>query len=320
MAVRITDPGLQTTVQDLGRPGLSHIGVARSGAADTLSLRIGNRLVGNPDAAAALEMTLRGGEYLFEQDGLVAVTGAPAPIELRGAAASARAVPMWRAAHIRAGERLVIGPTSRGARGYLCIAGGIDTEPVLGSRATHLASGIGGLDGRALSVGDVLPIGAPRADAPHTPSKLDVFEDLFLDTLRVTPGPHVSLAGGVQALTHTDFTVSASSDRMGVRLEGPRLHAAARGRMITEGMPDGAIQVPESGQPIILLPDRPTTGGYPVIACIASVDLPACGQLRPWQRIRFELITIDEARRLYQEREALLDRVLPPVLASKNRP
>jgi antagonist of KipI len=269
--------------------------------------------------SAALEMTLRGGEYLFEQDGLVAVTGAPAPVELRGPAEGARAVPVWRAIHARAGERLAIGPTTRGARVYLCIAGSIDVEPVLGSRATHLASGIGGLDGRALRAGDVLPIGAPVADAPHAPSKLDVCEDVFRDTLRATPGPHASLAGGAQALTHTGFTVSASSDRMGVRLDGPRLAAAARGRMITEGMPDGAIQVPESGQPIILLPDRPTTGGYPVIACIASVDLPACGQLRPGQRIRFELITLHEARRLYHEREALLDRVLPPVLASKDR-
>jgi KipI family sensor histidine kinase inhibitor len=314
--VRVLVPGLASTVQDLGRPGHAAIGVSPSGAADEVSLRAGNRLVGNRDRAAAIEMTLTGYEAEFTRECRVALTGSPCDATIIGPRGQ-RALPHGAAHRVGAGERVRVGRIAGGARAYLCIDGGIATPPVLGGRATHVASGLGGLDGRALRAGDVLPLGEPGAPPPATTDAWRALSKGAISrrTLRMTRGPHADAFGprALDTLAAHEFTVADQSDRTGIRLLGPAIAPPHGGRMLTEGMPPGAIQVTESGMPILLGADRPTTGGYPVIACVASVDLPALGQLPPRGRVRFEWIGPEDARRLYHAFRAALDRAIPPI-------
>jgi antagonist of KipI len=199
-----------------------------------------------------------------------------------------------------------------GARAYLCVGGGIATEPVLGSRATHIASGVGG---RPLRAGESLPIG--NASGPARSVSPDgrgwLVGILARRTLRIAAGAHwwALPAEATATLCTSPFVVTEQSDRMGLRFDGSRLVPDIAGRMVTEGVPPGSIQIPESGQPILLMADRPTTGGYPVVACVCAVDLHACGQLRPRDTVRFTLVEIREARRLFQEFQSRLDRMLP---------
>ena len=311
--LRIIHPGMLTTVQDLGRPGHTALGVSPSGAADTISLRVGNRLVGNADGAAALEMTLQGGEFGFDSAMAIALAGATARASLISGG-SEQVLASWSVAIVRAGDRLRVGPMLSGARSYLCVPGGICVDPVLGSRSTHVATGLGP---RPLGAGDLLPIGIgsrPPRELPAGARRL-VTEAIERRTLRITArDDDPAMAALATALCDRPFTVRDRSDRQGIRLAGAlSTGAGSRGRMITEGLPPGAVQLPESGEPIILLADRPTTGGYPVIACIASADLPACGQLRPREAVRFQRVTIDEARRCHREQHQQLNDVLPPV-------
>jgi KipI family sensor histidine kinase inhibitor len=312
-ALRVRKPGLFSTVQDPGRLGHAAIGVSHSGAADEVSLRIGNRLVGNADSAAAVEMTLTGIEAEFARDATAVVTGAAAEAGIIGAGGE-RPLPHGMPQPILRGERVRIGRITGGARAYLCIAGGIATRPILGSRATHAASGLGGLDGRALRAGDELPLGDP-APAPRRTDESwrPLAAAISRRTLRITRGPHTGDFddSSLATLQQQDFVIADQSDRTGIRLLGPTIRPPHGGRMLTEGTPPGAIQVTESGMPILLGPDRPTTGGYPVLACIASIDLPALGQLAPREHVRFELVSFEEARRLYHDLRAALDSALP---------
>jgi len=283
--IRVISPGLLTAVQDLGRPGYAHLGISASGAADAFSLRAGNLLVGNPEGAAALEMTLAGGTFEFESPAVIALTGADFEAS----------VPMWRAVAIPPGE-LRAGHARSGARCYLCVRGGIDVPLVLGSRSTHLLTGLGGMEGRALKRGDVLPVaaragtsagGQVRVPPPRGPA------------IRVTSTCDPSaLCGGI-------WHVREDSDRMGLRLRGPSLERHT-GHMLTEGVPLGAVQVPPDGQPIILFVEHQTTGGYPKIANVVSADFHAVGQLRPRDEVRFEHVSIDAALALLHEQEAWL--------------
>jgi antagonist of KipI len=296
--------GLFTTVQDLGREGFGPLGVSASGAADAISLRIGNRLAGNAEGAAALEMTLVGGTFVFERDATIAVTGADF-----GTLLDQMTVPIWSSAQVKAGQTLAVGASRSGARSYLCVAGGIAVEAFLGSASTHVLSGLGGFEGRALRKGDRLEIGAasslpckrilsPRALERLRPRKI----------LRVTEGPQSDWFGASarEMLCGSTFRVSEQSNRMGIRLEGPRVPIDARREMITEGVSLGAIQVTPSGQPIILFVEQQTTGGYPKIANVISADLHSLGQLRPRDEVRFERIEMIEALALLREQEELL--------------
>jgi biotin-dependent carboxylase-like uncharacterized protein len=318
-SLRVVRPGMLTTVQDLGRFGHAAIGVSPAGACDTLSLRVGNRLVGNADGAAALEMTLVGGELEFDDERSVVLAGATSAAVLR-TGSGATPLQAWTPAHVRAGDRLVAGPLARGARAYVCISGGIATAPVLGSRSLHVSSGLGGAPVRG---GDVLPLGPRRAQARFLPRAAQtlVVDSIFRGILRFRLGPHwpVLRKRDMDRLFEASFTVAERSDRMGLRLSGllseariPR-RLEADGRMITEGVPPGAVQLPPGGEPIILLADRPTTGGYPVIGCIAAVDLPACGQLRPRDAVRFEHVDLNRSRELLRDLHGALDAMLPPV-------
>lgn len=295
--LRIIHPGMLSTVQDLGRPGYSSVGVPTGGAADTLSFRIANRLVGNSDHAAAIEFTLSGATLEFLGPATIAVTG-----DATSFSAGSRSLPSWRA-HALEPCTISIPPLTNGCRVYLAIAGGIEVPVVMGSRSTHLAAALGGLRGTPLASGDELSIGEPVAPPRSlTPdARTRVRSLLSSRTLRVCDGHGEFAADSLTTLWSSPYRVLSQSDRVGIRLSGPALRTSTGGRMPSEGMARGFIQVPENGQPIILGVDHPTTGGYPVIGAVASVDLPILGQLRPHDTVRFEHITPGAARSLYLE-------------------
>ncbi|MFB9908434.1 5-oxoprolinase subunit C family protein [Allokutzneria oryzae] len=279
--MEIVRPGPQALVQDLGRPGLAGLGVGRSGAADRRSLMLANRLVGNPETHAGVEITFGGLVVRFDEDALVAVTGAPCPLT-----AGVRAAGMYGPFRVRAGEELRFGRPGAGLRSYLAVRGGVDVPEVLGSRATDLLAGLGP---DPLAEGTVLPIGrtaldypcvdiAPQAPYPDQP------------VLRVLPGPRADwfVPDALESLCGGPYEVSPESNRIGVRLTGPRLHRPER-ELPPEAMVLGALQVPPSGQPILFLADHPVTGGYPVIGVVEPEDLHLAAQVRPGQRIRFRV-------------------------------
>lgn len=302
--IQVQAPGLFTTVQDLGREGFGPSGVSPSGAADPISLRLGNRLVGNDEGTAGLEMTLLGGTFHFPQGAVLALAGSDFSPPLDGTP-----VDMWTSFEAGPGQTLRLGPTRSGARCYLCVQGGIAVAPFLGSASTHILSGLGGLDGRPLRKGDVLNIGpaaAPFRKRTLAPRVLQLLSPRRV--LRVTPGPQSdSFPDSSRQLFYSSpYRVTEEANRMGLRLEGPPVLPLSAGEMITEGVALGAIQVPSGGMPIILFVEQQTTGGYPKIANVISADLPALGQLRPRDEVRFELVAWEAARALRREQENLL--------------
>jgi biotin-dependent carboxylase-like uncharacterized protein len=302
--IEVREPGLLTTVQDLGREGFGPMGVSPSGAADAVSLRLGNRLVGNQENSAALEMTLTGGAFGFTHDAAFSLTGSDFGATLDGAP-----IEMWQSIPVRAGAILRLGATRSGARCYLCIRGGIAVEPILGSASTHLLSGLGGFEGRPLRRGDVLRIGP--ATEPSRTRRVDAKVLRALAprrTLRVTTGPEADRfsASAQGAFYASAYRVAETSNRMGLRLEGAAIALEPIRDMITEGVSLGAIQVPPSGQPIILFVEQQTTGGYPKIANVIAADLHSVGQLRPRDEIRFERVEFDRAQALLRDQERLI--------------
>jgi biotin-dependent carboxylase-like uncharacterized protein len=298
----VVAPGFLTTVQDLGRPGFAAIGVSASGAADPIALQIANRLVGNPSGAPALEMTLVGPALRFERDTVVAVTGADAA-GLSG----------WRAHAVAAGSTVTCGPLANGARAYLAARGGFAVDRVLGSASTHLATGLGGIGGRALAAGGRIAIGPPAgepASGPVLPHDIPGYRRG--DPFRATEGPQASwFTGAARAAFHENpYMVTEACDRMGIRLDGTPLPLASPRELVTEGVVLGAIQVPAGGLPIILFVEHQTSGGYPKIATIASVDAARLGQLRPRDTMRFEPVTFDEAVALARAQSKALDMLL----------
>ena len=290
MTILVQSPGMFTTIQDLGRPGHGIQGVSRAGAADPLALRIGNRLLGNPDNTAALEMTLIGGTFTFPDGAEIALTGAQ-PSAHRA----------WQPITINPNETVKLGPFTTGARCYLCVLGGIAVTRAAGSASTHILSGLGPAP---LRKGDLLPIGPATHKSTHksVPTELTMYRHL----LRVTVGPQSNLFHE-PTFYRSEYTVALDSNRMGLRLDGPAIASTQKGEMVTEGVPLGAIQIPANGQPIILFVDQQTTGGYPKIANIITADLPSTGQLRPGDRISFQRVTNAEAQQILRQQEALLN-------------
>jgi antagonist of KipI len=302
--IQVQSPGLLTTVQDLGREGFGPQGVSPSGAADPISLRLGNRLVGNAEGAAALEMTLLGGTFLFPQGAIFALTGSDFAATLEGSP-----LPLWTSVEVKPGQALRVGSTRSGARCYLCVQGGIIVKPFLGSASTHLLSGLGGHQGRALRKGDVLRTGPATAffrKKSITPQALQHLAPRKV--LRVTHGPQSDWfpPKSQQLFYKSTYRVAEESNRMGLRLEGQHIAQRSSGEMITEGVSIGAVQITAGGQPIILFVEQQTTGGYAKIANVISADLHSLGQLRPRDEIRFELVDWDTARSLLLEQEQLL--------------
>lgn len=285
MSVQVLRPGAFTTVQDLGRFGHRASGVPPSGAMDPRAARAANRLVGNLENLAVLELTLTGPELLFGQDAWIAITGANL-----GLSRSPFRLPI--------GASLAVGRLVGGPRAWLAVDGGFDVPLVLGSRSTSPRGGFGGFEGRALRAGDVLKLGAPAQPPPR------VSDESFLParpvTLRVLDGAQAELFGGSarSRFYESSWRVSPASDRCGIRLEGPALPAAAGGELLSEGVLPGAVQVPAGGSPILLGPDGPVTGGYPKIAQVIAVDVPLLAHLAPGDSVRFSRVGLDEALRL----------------------
>jgi biotin-dependent carboxylase-like uncharacterized protein len=272
--IEVVHPGLLTTVQDRGRLGLAHLGVPPSGAADAAALELGNSLVGNPAGAAALEATL---------DGPVLRVDGPATIALTGATTGS-GLPRGVAVTVGPGAVLEVGRCLRGVRAYVCVRGGIAVEPTLGSRSTDLLTGLGPAPLRA---GDVVAIGPEPESSPREGGKpRELPEDPVLG-VRLGPRDDWFTPSAIETLCAEPWRVSPASNRVGIRLEGPRLERARPGELLSEGLVTGSLQVPASGQPILLLQDHPTTGGYPVIGVVRSHDLWLAGQLAPSQRVRF---------------------------------
>jgi KipI family sensor histidine kinase inhibitor len=280
-ALRIVEPGLIATVQDLGRPGRAALGIARSGALDRAALRTANRLVGNPEHAACIEIAMGGFRAVATQDTWFAVTGAWGSATLDGHEVDADVAHAWPA-----GAELHLGWFAHGARAYLAIRGGIDVPPSVGSRSTDTLAGLGPA---ALRAGDVVAI-APEPATPIPVNDLvpwgpppDVLE------VALAPGPRTDrfAPSALPTVFEATWTVSAHADRVGIRLDGPELERTDAGELPSEGMVPGALQVPPSGRPTILLADGPVTGGYPVIAVVADAALDLLAQARPGTRIRF---------------------------------
>ena len=275
--ITVLSAGALTTVQDRGRPGLAHLGVPRAGALDPLSADLANRLVGNPEDAAVLEVTLGRLEARADVGRWVAVTGAVCPVTVDGQPV-AHAQAVW----VRAGAVLALGAPAAGVRSYVAVAGGIAVEPVLGSRATDTLAWVGPpqvTDGTRLPVGE--PSGRPRAhDTPRPRSR---------GPLRVAAGPREDWfgAGAMAALCAAPYVVEADSNRIGLRVSGTALERPGSDELPSEGMVLGAVQVPPSGQPVVFLADHPPTGGYPVIGVVLTEDLWQCAQLRPGDEVRF---------------------------------
>jgi antagonist of KipI len=302
--IQVQAPGLLTTVQDLGREGFGPIGVSPSGAADPISLRLGNRLVGNVESTAGLEMTLLGGTFLFSQGAILALTGSDFGATLDGATV-ARGTDF----EVAPGQTLRLGSTRSGARSYLCVRGGIAVLPFLQSASTHILSGLGGFHGRPLREGDLLHIGPATKFFRKRTIGSRLSEHLSSrKILRVTPGPQVDWfsESSLRSFYEATYRVGEQSNRTGLRLEGALVSPHGNRQMITEGVSLGAVQVPAGGSPIILFVDQQTTGGYPKIANVISADLHRVGQLRPRDEIRFEQVTFEAARSLLIEQERLL--------------
>ncbi len=286
--LHVLEPGLLTTVQDLGRPGRAALGVGRSGAADRFALRLANRLVGNPEDAAALEITGGGVRLRASGAALAALTGAACSVSVRDGGRSVPAV-LNAPFSLPGGAELTIGPAGAGLRAYLALRGGIDVPPVLGSRSTDTLSGLGPAPARA---GDALKLGTPRTPfhpvdlAPVGPPPTG---DL---PLRVVPGPRASWlqADGLDVLTSAPYVVRSDSDRVGMRLDGPILRWARAAELPSEGLVPGALQVTPSGTAVLFLADHPVTGGYPVLAVVLEDDVDRAAQARPGQRLLFRAV------------------------------
>jgi biotin-dependent carboxylase-like uncharacterized protein len=294
----VQDAGPLTTIQDLGRPGHLRVGIPASGPMDREAFLLANRLIGNPDTAAGLECTLIGPRVEFIDERLVAITGADMAPTVNGSP-----VPAWQGLRVHAGDVLRLGPARSGVRGYLAVAGGIETPPVLGSRATYVRGRLGGLEGRALRKGDRLPLGRVGAARPRRvlPERVPAYGGE--PELAVVLGPQDDrfTPRGIAALFEGPYQMLPQSDRMGARLQGPFIEHTRGHDIISDGVALGGIQVIGEGQPIVLLADRQSTGGYTKIGTVCSFDIARLAQVKPGGRLRFRRVTVAEAHAMLRQ-------------------
>lgn len=319
MTITVVSSGMLSSIQDLGRNGFQKHGVIVSGAMDTYSLRIANLIVGNKEGEAGLEITLLGPTLTFEKDALIAITGGDLSPEVEG-----EQVPMWRPILLKKGSVLKFGKTKSGCRAYLTIAGGFAIPGVMNSKSTYLRAGLGGYHGRGLKAGDRIETNSMSRYSSNLFNKLKnnepspsfITTSWYVDfrkfinfsnnnSVRILKGSHFSKCSGRSQTTFftSTYIVTPQSDRMGYRLSGPKLKLDEKFELLSEAVTIGTIQLPPDGHPIILLADRQTTGGYPKIAHVISVDLSLVGQMKPGGEICFQEITLEEAEALFIERE-----------------
>lgn len=325
MTIEFMEPGLLTTIQDLGRTGLRHYGIAVGGALDTVALRLANVLVGNGEQEATLEITAVGPSFRCTGSGLIALCGGDLSPTVDGIE-----LPQWRPVSIPAGAVVEFGEARHGWRAYIAIAGGLDVAEVMGSRSTWTRAGIGGVMGRAVRRGDILHSRDEHlASEPSTNISGLLDRGPFWSTCwRIALPYHVRRSRGdlllrvisgaefgefaaemVEEFLTAAYTVTTQSDRMGYRLSGPAIRPSRPLELLSEGVAVGTIQIPPDGEPIVLLADCQTIGGYPRIAHIATVDLPLIAQAKPGDTVRFERISLDTAQMLYVERERMIERL-----------
>jgi antagonist of KipI len=304
MGVIIQKPGLLSTIQDLGRKGYQRDGIMVSGAMDLLSMRLANILIGNDESEAVLEVTLIGPSLHFTIDSIISITGGKLSPLLNQIPVS-----MNKAIFVKKGDKLEFGPLQNGFRSYIAFKGGIKVEKVLESKSTHLSAGFGGLKGRALIKGDILPVVNFNKQLI---SKINwqlspIFNRLLFSSepIRFIKGHQFELFDeeSVKSFSSSLFTLTKEANRIGYRFQGPVLRLTKQQEILTEGVTFGSVQVPSNGQPIILMADRQTTGGYPKIAQIISVDLPRLAQLKPGDSISFTEVSLKEAQQLSLDRE-----------------
>ena len=304
--LKIIQPGMLSTIQDRGRYGYQRSGMPTAGAMDTFALRAANALLGNDDNAACIEITVLGPRIELLADTHVAVTGANVSPRLDG-----EPIPMWQAVPVSKGSRLEFRSPKDGMRAYLAVGGGIDVPQVMGSRATYMKAAIGGIEGRPLRAGDIL--NALASEATGSPNTLALSKEEVptygsSHVLRVVLGPQKQAftQRGIDTFINSTYAVSINSDRMGYRLEGEPIEHTDGPDVISDGTPLGAIQVPGDGQPIILLADRGTTGGYTKIATVISSDLSKVAQAMPGHTVAFRSVSVEEAQAAYRAQEHLL--------------
>lgn len=318
MALKINNPGLSTTIQDLGRPGYFHLGIPIGGAMDRLALRAANMLVGNPEDAAGFEAVFMGPEIEFTEDAVVAVTGADLPITLDGEPKEG-----WTAFDVSKGQTLAFGILKSGARAYIAVSGGIATEPDLDSRSTYPIGALGGVDGRAIAQGDVIPVGKVGVSTggktispnlrrgPGSPAELRVLPGLYWNRLTDAAG---------QGFFDDEWTVAPEADRMGYRFRGGQalefvdreqpFGAGADPSNIVDGCYSyGSIQVPGGTEPIVLHRDAVSGGGYFTLGAIISADMDLIGQLQPNTKVRFVKVTMDQALAARTARQSTLNKI-----------
>ncbi len=306
----VLDGGPLTTIQDLGRPGYLRYGIPPSGPVDLMSFLLANRLVGNLDAAAALECTLIGPRLEMRGECVIAATGADMAMTVND-----REVPRWAAVAVRAGDLVKLGPARQGVRTYLAFHGGIDVPLAVGSRATYLRGALGGFQGRQLKKGDLVTLFPP----PRTgqAGERRVRPDLIPTgagevAVRVVLGPQADrfTPEGIGTFLSAPYEMTPQADRMGARLQGPAITHTRGHDIISDGVPLGAIQVTGDGQPIVLLVDRQSTGGYTKVATVCSFDVGRVGQAKPGQRLRFKALTVPEAHALLTQWRRVLQAAL----------
>lgn len=299
MSITVLNPGLLTTVQDMGRMGYQQFGVSVSGVMDPRSAAIANILAGNQEGEAVLECTMMGPHLQFDRANTIAITGGDLMPTLDG-----QPIPTYRAISVQAGQVLRFQAPKTGCRCFIAFTGGLDIPEVMGSRSTYLKAKIGGVEGRKLQKGDVIPF-----RAPGVPKNLNIrfispeFVPREVYTLRVVLGPQddAFTQEGMNTFLRETYTVTPEFDRMGCRLDGPAIQHVSGGDIISDGIAFGAIQIPSHGRPIIMLADRQTTGGYTKIATVISADFRLLGQLKAGDKVRFEKVSIGQAQ------EALLN-------------
>lgn len=303
MGLKVLSPGPLTSVQDEGRFGHQRIGMSPAGAMDLHSMRLANLLVDNDLGEAVLEMTFMGAKVQFTEDNVFALTGAD-----MGATLDGTPVPLGQAWPAKAGSTLQLGHARSGCRAYLAIAGGFDLPVLHGSKSTLLRSNLGGFQGRKLAAGDFLPFAAPKASIPNLAIRTLPPQPPFSRsvTVRVILGPQEDrfTKAGLETFLSSSYTVSDKSDRMGYRLTGPKVEHTTDANIISDGIPFGAVQIPGSGEPMIMMSEHQGSGGYTKIANVISVDIPLVAQCPPGGTIRFQAISVDEAQDLYLAQKA----------------
>jgi antagonist of KipI len=303
----VQDPGPLTTIQDLGRFGHLRLGIPTSGPMDLDAFVLANRLAGNPDNAAGLECTLMGPRLEFTDDRLVAITGADMAPTVNGGAVDA-----WQGVRVKAGDVLRLGAAKSGVRAYVAIAGGLETPLVLGSRSTYVRGRLGGVEGRALRKGDRLPLGSAGASRPRRvrPERIPAYPRDAQLAVVLGPQDDRFTPAGIAAFLEGPYEMLPQSDRMGARLKGPFIEHTRGHDIISDGVPMGGIQVIGEGQPIVLLADRQSAGGYTKIATVCSFDLGRIAQVKPGGRLRFRRVTVSEAHAMLRDRRRTLDEAI----------